>query len=82
MQGPKQIAKLKVDLHVSVVKLARHADMHKPRIIIGKGQGAIVATAYGHAGVLEQVLATRNVQTREVSGIAQAWGNVAVIVIQ
>ena len=43
LQGPKQIAALKVDLHVSVVKLARHAAMHKPRLVIGKGQGGVVA---------------------------------------
>ena len=39
-KGPeKQIASLKVDLHVSVAKLARSAAMHQPRIIFGEGQG-------------------------------------------
>jgi len=52
LQGSKQIAALKVDLHVSVVKLARHAAMHKPRLVIGKGQGGVVALAYGHPGAL------------------------------
>ena len=40
----KQVAALKVDLHVSVAKLARSAAMHKPRIVFGQGQGAVVAT--------------------------------------
>ena len=80
--GPKQIGALKVDHHVSVVKLARHAAMHKPRLVLGKGQGAVVALAYGHPGCLEQVLATRNVQPVELPELSQAWGNVAAIMIQ
>ena len=77
----KQIGALRVDLHVSVIKLARHAVMHQPRLIIGQGQGAIVATAYGHPGCFEQVLATRNVQLSELPELAQAWGNLAAIVV-
>ena len=77
----KQIAALKVDLHVSVVKLARHAAMHRPKLILGQGQGAVVAAAYGHPGCLEAVLATRNVQPEELPEIAQSWGNVSAIVI-
>ena len=82
VQGPKQIAALKVDLHTSVVKLARNVAMHKPRLIIGKGQGGLVAMAYAHPGCLEQVLATRNVQPAELPEICQPWGNVAAVVIQ
>ena len=74
--------KVKVDLHTSVMKLARNASMHKPKLIVGKGQGALVALAYGHPGALEQVFATRNVQVAELPELAQAWGNVNMIVIQ
>ena len=77
----RQIGALKVDLHVSTAKLARHVVMPKPRLIIGKGQGGVVAAAYGHPGCFEQVLASRNVQPAELPEIAQAWGNVAVIII-
>ena len=77
----KQIGAIKVDLHVSVVKLARHAAMHKPKLIIGRGQGSVVACAYGHPGCFEQVLASRNVQITELPELAQAWGNVSAIVI-
>ena len=70
-----------MDLHCSVVKLARHAAMHKPSLIVGEGQGAIVATAYGHPGCLETVLATRNVQVAEILSISQAWGDVRCIVV-
>ena len=82
-RGPtKQIPALKVDLHTSVVKLARHAALHKPKLIIGKGQGGVVAAVYGHPGCLEQVLATRNVQPAELPEIGQAWGNVSAIIVQ
>ena len=62
----KQVNDLKVDLHVSVAHLARHVTQHTPRLIFGEGQGAVVATAYGHPGCLEQVLMTRNVQPVEL----------------
>ena len=77
----KQVAALKVDLHVSVAKLARGAAMHKPRLIFGRGQGAVVAIAYAHAGCLEEVLATRNFQPAELPEVSQAWGNVAAVVV-
>ena len=81
-KGPeKQIASLKVDLHVSVAKLARSAAMHQPRIIFGEGQGAVVAIAYGSAGCLEEVFATRNFQPSELPEVNQAWGNVAAIIV-
>ena len=56
--------------------------MHKPRLVLSKGQGSVVALAYGHPGSLEQVLATRNVQPAELPEISQAWGNVAAIILQ
>ena len=61
---------------------ARSVAMHKPRLIIGKGQGGLIATGYGRPGCLENVLATRNVQPYELFSISEAWGNVAAIVIQ
>ena len=77
----KQIGNLRVDLHTSVVKLARHAALHMPKLIFGRGQGAIVAAVFGHAGCLEQVLSSRNVQPCELHEIGQAWGNVSGIFI-
>jgi len=82
VQGNKQILALKVDLHVSVIKLARNAALHRPKVIIGKGQGAVVALTYGRPGALEQVFGTRNVQVPELPELNQAWGNVSTIVIQ
>ena len=77
----KQVAALKVDLRVSIVKLARHAVMHQPRIIFGEGQGAIVAAGYAKPLCLERVLASRNVQPVELFELAQSWGNVAAVVL-
>ena len=68
----KQVGDLKRDLHTSVLKLSRNAVTHKPRLIYGVGQGAIDAICYAHLGLLEQVLASRNVQSAELREIAQA----------
>ena len=70
-KGTKQVAAIRVDLHVSVIKLARHAVLHKPRLIFGKGQGGVVAAAYGHPGCFEAVLASRNVQLAELPELSQ-----------
>ena len=64
---------------MSVIKLGRHAAMHSPKIIIGEGQGALVAIGYGQPGVLETAMASRNVQRAEAQEMAEAWGNVACI---
>ena len=69
-----QIASLIVDLHCFAVKLARHAAMHAPKIVIGDGQGALIAIGYGIPGVLESALGTRNVQRQEAQEMAEAWG--------
>ena len=55
--------------------------MHKPRLIFGEGQGAVVATAYARPFCLEQVLWSRNVQPIELPEITSAWGNVAGVLI-
>ena len=72
----KQAAALKVDMHAAVVKLGRHAAMHRPKLIIGEGQGALVAAGFAKPLLLEHALATRNVQEKEAHEIGQAWGNV------
>ena len=41
----------------------------------------IVAVAYAKPLCLEQVLSSRNVQTVELKEIAQAWGNVAGVIV-
>ncbi len=81
-QASKQILATRVDLHTSVVKLARHAAMHNPKLVIGDGQGALAAIGYGKASVLETAMATRNVQRREAQQIAEAWGNVSCVLVQ
>ena len=68
--GKLQIQAIRRDLHSSVVKLARSAAMHKPRLVIGKGQGGLVAVGYGRPGCLESVLASRNVQPYELFSLS------------
>ena len=49
--------------------------------MIGEGQGGLIAATYGRPCALESVLASRNVQVTELYELAQAWGNVAGIVV-
>ena len=77
-----QLSALKVDCHTSILKLARSAQLHQPEIIFGTGQGAVVAAGYALPELFEKALQTRNVQQTEVGGLASAWGNVKVIIIE
>ena len=68
-------------MHTSVVELACHAAMHAPKIVMGDGQGALIAIGYGIPGVLEAALGTRTVQRQEAQEMAEAWGNVTCIIV-
>ena len=78
----KQIGSTKVDLHRSVVKLARTVRMHHAQLLYGVGQGGIFVAAYAKPALLEQALATRNVQVNEACSLGQAWGGVHGAMIQ
>ena len=81
-QVQRQILATKVDFHASVVKLARHTAMQLPHIIIGEGQGGLIAAGFAKPGVVEAAFTTRNVQQQEVYQLAAAWGKVGVVVIR
>ena len=71
-QVQRQILATKVDFHASIVKLARHAAMHLPQVIICEGQGGLIAAGCARPGVVEAAFTTRNVQQREVYQLAAA----------
>ena len=43
----RELHSIRVDLHISVIKLAREVVRHTPKLIVGLGQGALVAIAEG-----------------------------------
>ena len=66
----------KKDTATSVVTLARNALLHQPDLVVGEGQGALIALAYSKPLQLEMALQARNVQRDEVQSIAESWGRV------
>ena len=79
--GQQEVKNLRRDLLTSVFELARNAAIHRPKLIWGVGQGAVVAAAYSHPRCFEHTLMTRNAQSHELPPLNRAWGNVAVVVI-
>ena len=76
--GPaKLLLEVKKDLLTSVVTLARNVGVHRPEVLVGFGQGGVVAQAYGHPLAMETALQARNVQVSELTGIAEAWAGVS-----
>ena len=76
----KQVATVRNDFQTSVVKLGRSAVYHSPKLIIGHGQGALIAFGFARPYVLELSLQTRNVQRAEAQKIGEAWGRVGAAV--
>ena len=62
--------------------MARNVELHKPEVIFGTGQGTVVAVGFALPELFERTMQTRNVQQTKAGGLAAAWGNVKVIVIE
>ncbi len=58
----------------------RAVERHKPSILIGDGQGALVALGVSRPVLLETALAARNVQTDDARLLAEAWGALKLVI--
>ena len=71
-----QLSQVKNQFEFAVVLLARRVAMHMPDLVIGHGQGAMVAMAYAQPRVMECCLQQRNVQQEECKKLARGWAGV------
>ena len=78
----KRIKGLRVDILTSLATLSRLVAQFCPEIVVGSGQGGLVAMCLTKPLVLELMLQMRNVQREEAHRIAEAWGKVRVVVAQ
>ena len=78
----KRIKGLRVDILTSLATLSRLVAQFCPEIVVGSGQGGLVAMCLTKPLVLELMLQMRNVQWEEAHRIAEAWGKVRVVVAQ
>ena len=76
----KHPGRLARDLLTGVASLARAVRLHKPALILGEGQGALISIAYSKPQVMEKALYMRNVQLNECHEIASAWGGVKAVI--
>ena len=74
----KRIKGLRVDILTSLATLSRLVAQFCPEIVVGSGQGGLVAMCLTKPLVLELMLQMRNVQREEAHRIAEAWGKVRV----
>ena len=66
----------------SVVHVARNIRAHRPDLIVGDGQGAMIALGLACPLVLEAALSQRAVDIKEAVQIARAWGHVKGILVR
>jgi len=63
-----------------MVTVLRAVERHKPAILIGDGQGALVALGVSRPVLLETALAARNVQTDDARLLAEPWGALKLVI--
>ena len=76
LKEARLILETKKDTLTSVVTLARSVLLHQPDVVVGEGQGGVIALAYAKPLQLEVALQARNVQRDEVQSIAESWGRI------
>ena len=81
LKEAKLILETKKDTLTSVVTWARSVLLHPPDVVVGEGQGGVIALAYAKPLQLEVALQARNVQRDEVQSIAESWGRAKACVI-
>ncbi len=80
-KSPKDLALCaKRDLLTSIAQVMRMAVTHDADVIVGHGQGGLLALAMSRPELLETAMAMRNVQREEVGTLAAAWGKLRAVV--
>ena len=74
--GNKKNKRMRVDLLTSCAKVLREVAAYKPDLILGFGQGGVVAALLRWPLVVELTLQARNLQTKEVREIGSSWGRI------
>ena len=80
--GNKLNKAFRVDLLTSCAKLLRGIVKHHPDLLIGKGQGAVIASCIRLPMIMEVVLQSQNIQRDEAHRIGSAWSRVRGVFIQ
>eukprot|EP00969_Alexandrium_andersonii_P348653 15416471-Alexandrium_andersonii.AAC.1 len=62
-----------------MVALARSVAPWAPDVLLGQGQGAVVALMYAAPAVLEVALQARNAQKDEAHAIAGGWARLEAV---
>jgi hypothetical protein len=76
----KLVQAVRTDMMTSVVKLLRNVHLAGAKIVVGAGQGAMIALVAAWPLVTEAALMLRNVQPEECYALSADWGNVRLIV--
>ena len=76
----KLVLEVKKDTFVSVVKVLRALQLHRPSLLLGYGQGGAIAWCLKHPLVVEAALAARVVQPEEAAQLVQAWNKLDLLV--
>ena len=82
LTGRKLANAARVDLFTSVAKLLRELVTHRPAVVVGRGQGAVVVLAASKPVVVEAALLARVFQRDECREVAAAWGAVKLAVAE
>ena len=77
----KKLLAIRRDFLTAIANASRKVAFWGPDVIIGEGQGGLVALGLARPLILEAALQARNVQRNEAQSIAEAWGAMHAVVI-
>ena len=77
LTGLRLVKAFRVDLFTSAAKVLRSIATHHPDVVVGDGQGSLVAGILRYPLVVETVLQARNIQREEAYHIGAAWSTLA-----
>ena len=71
---PQRIKNVRRDIQTAILHLGRAMALHKPKILIGEGQGAFAALCLARPACMDNAIQSRNVQVTEAYPLTEAWG--------
>ena len=79
--GSKKTKRVRIDLLTSAAKTLRESAAFRPDLVLGFGQGGVIAGLLRYPLLVELVLQARNLQNQEVQAVGAAWSKIKAVFV-
>ena len=77
----KKTKRVRIDLLTSAAKTLRESAAFRPDLVLGFGQGGVIAGLLRYPLLVELVLQARNLQNQEVQAVGAAWSKIKAVFV-